>query len=256
MTLHSEQDVKRELTVGEIVSKTFEIYRKDFVKYFIIFAVVEVISGVLTALSQRVFVLPTLASNATPQQVVTWLPVFFGALLPLIFSIIVVGIVFFPIAQGTAIKLAAEQIEKGQADLGTSFRSSASRLLGIWALSIIVGFLVVLGFFALIIPGIILAIMFSLAFPVLLIENKGVTESMSRSRALVSNRWLKTFVTFLVIAIIIGISAAIASALSAPFGIASPVVSGLLSAFYQPLFPILLTVYYFSNRNRLSVALA
>ena len=161
-------------------------------------------------------------------------------------------VLFFPIAQGGAIKLASEQIEKGQADLGASVRFAASRILGIWALSIIVGIIVLLGFIALVIPGIILAIMFSLAFPVLIIENKGFSESMSRSRELVGHRWLKTFATYLVLAIIIGISSAVASVLSAPFGIASPVVSGILSAFYEPLFPILLTVYYFSNRYRVS----
>ena len=50
-----------------------------------------------------------------------------------------------------------------------------------------------MGLIALIVPGIILAIVFSLALPVLLIEKKGVLESMGRSHALVGHRWLKTF---------------------------------------------------------------
>ncbi len=228
------------------------MYQRDFVKYFVLFAVVEVIIGVVTTLAQRAFVLPTLPSNPTPQQFFNWFPGFFGILVPLVISIFVVTVVFFPIAQGSAIKLASEQIEKGQADLGRSVRFAASKLVWIWALSILVGIIVLLGFVALVIPGIILAIMFALAFPVLLLENKGVLDSMGRSRALVGNRWLKTFGTFLVLAIIVGIAAAIVSAISAPFGIASPVVNGLLSALYQPLFPILLTVYYYSNAARIT----
>ncbi len=66
------------------------------------------------------------------------------------------------------------------------------------------------------------------------------------------NRWLKTFGTFLVMGIIIAIAAAIVSLISAAFGAADSVVSGLLSAFYQPLIPILLAVYYYSNRARLA----
>ena len=201
-----EQGIKRELSIGEVVSKSFDVYRRDFVKYFVLFAVVEVIIGVVTTLAQHAFVIPTLGSHPTSQEFFDWFPKFIGAVVPLVASIFVVTVVFFPIAQGTAIKLASEQIEKGHADAGTSVRFAASRLIWIWALSIVVGIIVVLGFIALVIPGIILTIMFSLAFPVLIVENKGVLNSMGRSRELVSHRWLKTFATFLVLAIIFAMS--------------------------------------------------
>ena len=198
------------------------------------------------------FALPTLPSNPTPQQVSNWFPGFLGALVLLVGLIFIVTVVFSPIAQGTAIKLASEQIEKGHADIGTSVRFTVSKLLSIWALSIVVGVIVILGLIALIVPGIILGIMFSLALPVLLIENKGVLESMGRSRKLVGHRWLKTFATFLVVSIVIIVASAIVSAISGLLGVAGPVVDGLLSAIYQPLFPILLTVYYYSNLARIT----
>ena len=247
-----ELGIKQELSLGEVISKTFEVYRRDFTKYFILFAVVEVIIGVVSTLARHAFVLPVLPSNPTSQQLSSWFPGFFGALILLVASIFIVTVVFFPIAQGSAIKLASERIEKGQAELGMSIRFAASKLIWIWGLTIVVGILVLLGFIALIVPGIILAIMFALAFPVLLIENKGVLGSMGRSRQLVGHRWLKTFATYLVLGIIIAIATAIVSAISAPFGVASPVVSGILSAFYQPLFPILLCVYYYSNLARIA----
>jgi hypothetical protein len=246
--MQPEQGINRELTFGEIFSKTFDLFRRDFGKYFVLFAVVEVVINVLNALLSHVFVIHTLPSSPTAQQVVSY----FGAFAPLALLTFVLTIVFFPIAQGSAIKMASEQVETGKTDLGAMVRFTASKLLSIWALSIIVGIIVVLGFIALIIPGIILAIMFALSFPVLLIEGKGVLDSMSRSRALVSNRWLKTFAVFLVLAIIVGIASAIASLISGVFGIASPVVSGLLAGLYDPLFPILLAVYFYSNRARLA----
>lgn len=252
MTIQPEQGIRRELSLGEVISKTFDLYRRDFTKYFVIFAVVGVIIGVVTTLAQQAFVLPTLPSNPTSQQVVNWLPGFLGTLVMLVASILIVTLVFSPIAQGSAIKMASEQVEKGHADIGASVRFAVSKLLWMWALGIVVGVIVVLGFIALIVPGIILAIMFSLALPVLLIENKGVLESMGRSRELVSHRWLKTFATFLVLAIVIIIASAIVSAISGPLGVAGPVVNGLLSAFYQPLFPILMTVYYYSNLARVA----
>jgi len=249
----TDQGIRRELSLGEVISKTFEVYHQDFVKYFVLFAVVEVIIGIVTALAEHAFVLPTLPSNATQQEVFKWLPRFFGALVPLVASIFVVTVVFFPIAQGSAIRLASDRVGKREADLMAAIRFAASKLVWIWVLSILVGISVILGFIALIIPGIILAIMFSLSFPVLLIENRGVLESMSRSRRLVSQRWLKTFATYLVLAIILAVAAAIVSAISSPFGVAGPVVNGILSAFYQPLFPILLAVYYYSNLARITL---
>jgi hypothetical protein len=246
------QGISEELSLGQVISKTFEVYRQDFVKYVVLFAVVEVIIGIATAVARHVFTFQTLPTNPTSQQVLKWLPGFLGALIPLAASIFIVTVVFFPIAQGTAIKLASERIERGQADFEKSIRFAASKLLWIWVLSIVVGIIVVLGFIALIVPGIVLTIMFCLSFPVLIIENKGVLDSMGRSRQLVGHRWLKTFATFLVIGIIIAIASTIVSAISGPFGVASPVVNGILSALYQPVFPILLVVYYYSNAARIA----
>ncbi|HZY93655.1 MAG TPA: hypothetical protein VFE98_02205 [Candidatus Bathyarchaeia archaeon] len=250
--MRPEQGIERELSLGEIISKTFQVYRRDFIKYFLLFAMVGVIIGVVTTLAQNAFVLPTLPSNPTPQQFRDWFPGFLGAIVPLVASIFIVNVVFSPIAQGSSIKLASEQIEKAQADLGTAVKLAVSRLLWMWALSIVVGIIVFLGVIALIVPGIILAIMFSLVLPVLLIENKGVFDSMSRSRELVGHRWLKTFATFLVLGIIVIIASLIVSAITGPLGVVGPVVNGILSAFYQPLFPILMTVYYYSNLARIA----
>jgi len=246
----------RELSIGEVLETTFSLYHRDFSKYFLLFAIVGVVIGVVGALVRLVFVPPIPPVNPTPQQFNNWLLgriAVFGAILLIT---IIVTIVFVPIAQGSAIKMASDRIDKGQADLGAAIRLAASRLLGIWALSIIVGILVVVGLIALIVPGIILGIMFSLVFPALIIENKGVSASMDRSRQLVGHRWGKSFVLYLVIGIIIVIASVIVSAVSTPFGIASPVVSGLLSAFYEPLVPILLTVYFYSNVARIAPPMA
>ncbi len=246
----------RELSIGEVLETTFSLYQRDFSKYFLLFAIVGVVIGVVNALVRLVLVPPMPPVNSTPQQFYNWFPGFFAALVAIVLITFIVTIVFVPIAQGSAMKLASDRIDKGQADFGAAFRLAASRLLGIWALSIIVGILIIVGLIALIVPGIILGIMFSLAFPALIIENKGVSDSMDRSRQLVGHRWGKSFVLYLVLGIIILIASTIVGAVSAPFGIASPVVTGLLSAFYEPLVPILLTVYFYSNVARIAPPMA
>ncbi len=66
--MQPEQGISRELGLGEVISKTFEVYRREFAKYFVLFAIVGVIVQVATTLAQQAFVLPNLPVNPTPQQ--------------------------------------------------------------------------------------------------------------------------------------------------------------------------------------------
>jgi hypothetical protein len=251
--MRPEQGIRRELGFGEVFSKTFELYRQDFAKYFVLFAVVGVIMEVITSLVEHAVVLPTLPLNPTPQQTVNWFSAFLTAEVLLFIAIFLVALVFAPIAEGTSINVASERVVKGQVDFGASVKFVVSKLLSIWALSIVVGIIVFLGTIALFVPGIILAIMFSLALPVLLIENKGVLDSMSSSRQLVGHRWGNTFAIFIVLGLIVVIPAVVVSLVSGILGgVVGPVVNGILSAFYLPLFPILMVVYYYSNLARIT----
>ena len=251
--MSSDQSITKELSLGEVVSKTFALYRRNFVKYFVLAAVVEAVIGIVTTLAYNAFPLPTLPAHATSQQALTWVTGFFGNLIALIGTIGLASLVLGTIAVGGAIKMASEEIEGRPVELGGAVRFAATKLLWMWALGLIVGIIVGLGFI-LIIPGIILGIMFSLAFPALLIETAGVAGTMSRSRELVGHRWLKTFAMFLVLGIILLVVAVIVGLVSAPFGAASRVVSSILSAFYFPIIPVAMTVYFYSNRARISPA--
>jgi hypothetical protein len=250
--MSGEQGVARELSLGELVSKTFELYRRDFSKYLVLFAVVEAVVGVLTMLVRQAVVVPAaLPVDATPQQFLNWMPGFLGAVTALIALTAIVSWAFFPLSYGGAVKMASEQIVTGKADLGGSIRFAVSRIVWIWAVEIVVGIIVSLGFIALLVPGVVLAMMFSLTLPVIIIEKAGF-ESMGRSRKLVGQRWLKTLALFIVLGIIVIVATVIVDAISGPFGAASILVSSILSAFYIPLAPIALTVYYYSNTARIA----
>jgi hypothetical protein len=183
---------------------------------------------------------------------VNFLPGFLGAAIALVALSALVTLVFFPVAIGSTVRMVSDEVQTGQTDLGASIRFTVSKLVWIWVVSLITGIVVFLGVIALIVPGIILAIMFSLALPAILIEDHGVLDSLRRSRELVGHRWLKTFALFIVIGVIILIVTSVADAIGGLFGSASTVVSSILSAFYLPLIPIVLTVYYYSNAARIA----
>jgi hypothetical protein len=187
-----------------------------------------------------------LTPGSTPQQILNWLPGYLAAVITLAIATGLISWVVGSMAQGIIIKFASDSLEKGQANLQTSFSFAASRILSILAVSLITGVLIFLGALALVIPGIILAIMFSLVVQTIIIENTGALESLARSRRLVSGRWLKTFALLLVLYIIVGIVAGIAGAIGTPFGLAGSLVSSLIAALIQPILPIGLTLYYYS----------
>lgn len=237
----------RELSVGEIITTTFALYSEKFTQYLIPFLIAGAITGVLTmALSAAIIIPATLPPTATPQEILAWLPGYFAAILTLAIVTGIIGWIISEITQGIGVKFTADTLEKGQANLMTSFDFTVSKLLSLLAVSIITGVLIVIGLIALVIPGIILAIIFSLVVPTIIIENTGALESLSRSRLLVSNRWLKTFGLLLLLYIIVGIVSVLVGVISIPFGIAATFVSSILAAFIQPILPIGLTLYYYS----------
>lgn len=249
VVMASEDAITGELGLGEIVSKTFDLFRRDFVRYFAIFAIAEVVVGLATLFAYSVVKLPAIPANPTG---LSWVPGYFAAFFALYSIIVVATFVVVPIAEGTVVKMVAETVEGRPVALRASVTFVLSKLVGLWFLTLVVGVVVVLGSVALIVPGIILGIMFCLAFPAFLLENTGVFGSLSRSRELVGHRWGKTFGTFLVIGLIILIISVVVTLVSGLFGSVGPVASAFLSSFYEPILPIALTVYFFSNRARIT----
>jgi hypothetical protein len=241
-----------ELDLGDVLGRSFSLYKRNFLKYFLVFLSIQAIIGLLTTLVMLAFPIPKLSPTATPQEALNFLPVLLAALFLQLTLTLVVSWLFSSISTGATIRFTSDVLQKGQGDMQASLGYTLSKLPPILAVGLVTGLLTFLGAIALIVPGIILAIMFSLSLPVLLIENAGVLDSMGRSRLLVGNRWLKTFGLLLVLGVI-GVAVGIVSSLvSAPFGLSSTLVNSLIAAVYLPIYPITLTVYYYSNRSRLA----
>ena len=192
-----------ELSIGEILTQTFSLYLRNFVQYLIPFLAVGILTGLVTIAVRSAIVIPAAPVDPTSQQLLAWFPTFLTASITSLFLSGIVSWIANSITTGITIKYTSDMLENGKANLQASFNFTLTKLLFLLAASIITGILVVLGFIALIVPGIILAIMFSLVYPAIMLEGTGVLGSLSRSRALVSNRWLKTFGLFLVLGIIV-----------------------------------------------------
>jgi hypothetical protein len=231
------------------------LYSQHFAQFLLPFIIAGALEGaVLVALESTITVPAALSSTASLQELWNWLLGFLSATLTIAVLSGIVGWIISSITQGIAVKFTSDTLESREAALMSSFTFTLSRLLPLLVVSVITGILIAIGLVALIIPGIILAIMFSLVVPVIIIEHVGALESLSRSRVLVDRRWLKTFGVLFLFGILIGIVGWAISFLTGSLGLVGPVASGILLAFIQPIMPIGLTLYYYSMTARATQA--
>jgi hypothetical protein len=241
------QKPSRELSIEETLTYTFDIYSRNFIIFFIPFLIAGLISGILSVpILSHVSKISQIDFTGPPDVVWSQLWNFILTLLALVLLLGIISWIIGSVISGVCVKCASELIEKGKASLGESFNFTVYKLPSLLIATLIAGILTALGLLALIVPGIIIYIMFYLVIPAIMIENIGALDSLSRSRRLVSNRWLKTFVLALIVGLILGIAAFILNLIMAPLGIYSSLVGSVITAFVQPIIPISLTVYYYS----------
>jgi hypothetical protein len=239
-----------ELSIGEILTQTFNLYSRNFVQYLIPFLAAGILTGLVTIAARSAIVIPVAPADPTPQQLLAWFPTFVTATVMSLFLSGIVSWIVNGVTTGITTKFTSDMLERGQANLQTSFNFTLTKVISLLAASIITGILIVLGLIALVIPGIILALMFSLVYPAIMLEGTGILGSLSRSRVLVSNRWLKTLGLLLVLGIIVAVVDGVVAVITAPLGVVSPLLSGILTAFIMPIFAIAITLYYYSMKAR------
>jgi hypothetical protein len=245
------QKPNRELSIGETLTTTFNLYSKKFVVFFMLLLISSLISGGLVAYIRAYVIKTTPIDYSQPPEVVltqTWNYVF--SLLDIALVSLVISWILTAIIGGMCVKYTSDLVQKGNANLDEAFGFTMHKLVIILASSLIAGILTGLGLIALIVPGIILAIMFTLVAPAIINENVGVTDSLMRSKRLVDHRWLKTFVLILIIGIIVGIVSYVGTSIAAPFGDFSWLISSIISALAGPVPLIAATVYYYSMVGR------
>jgi hypothetical protein len=112
-------------------------------------------------------------------------------------------------ASQAATVVAVSQVYLDQpASVTASFSRVKGQILGVIGMSLLIGLGVGAGLIALVVPGVLLALMWSLAVPAKVLENLGVTDAMSRSSDLTKGdrgRVFVVWVLFIVLSIGVGL---------------------------------------------------
>ncbi len=184
----------RPLSTGELLDRTFSLYRSHFGLFLGIFAL-----PYLVVLAFQLLGLVFQSSVPKLSNILLTLAWSVGAgLLTLIVSAV----------SEAATVIAVSNLQLGRAASVTdSFSRVKGHVLGVVGISFLVSMAAGFGFFAIIVPGVILLIIWSLAVPVKVLESKGVFDSMSRSVELTKGDWGRIFVIgLLILALKFGVS--------------------------------------------------
>ena len=233
-------DAQPAFSMGDIISQSLGIMKQNFVPFS---ALAILLSGIPQWIIQVVFIGDVHKGTFSPESFMTWA---FAA--DYLTTLLLSFILYSALVYGTMQALKGAPVSIGQ-NVGRALQV----LVPVVLLSIIMSVGITIGFILLIIPGVILSLMWAVAIPVRVVEQKSVFNTLSRSADLTKGeRWrmLGLFVIFMLIAvaisIILGLVVGLVSATSFLLGtLLSAIITSILGAFGA----VLLTVLYAKLRQ-------
>ena len=216
-----------QVDVGAVIRRVFDIYVEQAAVLMpaaaVVFAFTGILGGVLIAAS------PTLA-----------------------FLAVAIDLVAVTLFTGMVVQLVAD-VQDGRRDATPrQLLGAAAPVLGqLILVGVVVAVGIMAGFILLILPGLILITMWSVAAPVVVLEHPGVFAALRRSRLLVRGNGWRVFAVILALVVLVGAAGnlidAAAESAGTGAGIVARVVVGVLSA---PLSALAAAVLYFDLRAR------
>ncbi len=197
------------MTVGQILDRTFRLYRSNFVRFIAIIAVIYVPITLISIVAMTLvtgtvadFVESAREAGEAGEAPEHFDPAMF---VPLIVTGLVAAFMFVlaqVLCNAALIKSVSESYLGNEVTVGQAYRAVLPRLGSIIGAGILVGIVTMIGFVLCVVPGIIFWLWFILTTQVIVVERIGATRGMSRSKALVSGNLGKAFGLLFVVGII------------------------------------------------------
>jgi hypothetical protein len=179
----------RPLSLGEILDRTFSIYRRNFLLFVGITAIPQLlILGLHLA--------QILLTMKTPgQKVVSGTFLAFGLIGALIG--VIIYFVAYLFAQGGTVYAVSEIYLGRNTTIGESLSRMRGQVAGLLGVILLNGLVIMVGFILLIVPGCYLACRLITCIPAALLENLGPRDSLERSFALTRDYAGRSFLIYL-----------------------------------------------------------
>jgi hypothetical protein len=235
------------MTTGALLDRAFRLYTGNF----------SLMLGI-TAAAYVPFYLIMLAIESSFSGSLQAQGVDLATLLFQIAFIVLWASIAFPIAGGAATYAISERYLGNNVTIGESLRLALIRFWTLSVAQIIATIRVMFGFLLFVVPGILWMLSYSLAVPVILVENQKATTSLRRSRDLVKGHRGKVFCVMLIINLlqvipIMGvnmISGMIFNTQTGGGAVLNSAIINLASIFLTPLAIVATILLYYDMRIR------
>lgn len=256
----------RPLSIGELLDRTFSLYRRNFLLFVGIAAIphllvlaVKLVQVAVTPIAVRV---PTLPS-ATELQAASG-GIAGGSPLGITLLVLLVSVVAVLFSQGGTVFAVSELYLGRQTTISESLSRTTTELWTLFKVLFLNGLVTILCFLLLIIPGLYMMCRLSVSVPAVLLENLGAQESLGRSYSLTKDNAGRAFLIYLLYFVILYASV---SLFAIPFGIGiglsrnNPLMLRTWSALAEvgsfgaevliaPILTIAISIFYFDLRVR------
>ena len=259
----------RPMGIGDILDRTFRLYRSHFMPFFLVMLAVQAMAYVCTVAWQMSF---WTHLHATPRALVGPAALSSSLLfIPVMFVIFVLN----QIGIGTLTAAVSAAILQHEVSMRAAFRAVRGKLGRLLGASLLNTLIILLGFMLCIIPGIYFSMWYLLVSEVVVLENLGATAALPRSKELMRVKTDRGFahhnytkagiillITFALGAVVggmIGVPFGIARALSGPRDMGNPfaplaLLQGVLTMAVQaavaPVGRIAMILFYYDIRIR------
>jgi hypothetical protein len=177
--------VLRPLSTSELLDRTFHLYRNNFLVFVGIAAI------------PQLAVLALQLGSAAMLFAGSWAGFGLGAVVAGLASYIAVEI-----SQAATVMAVSNLHLERPTTIGTAYAAAKGSMGRVIGISLGVGIAVGIGFLLLIVPGIYLALAWSLAIPVTVLEGGGLNVSTTRSKALSKGSFGRIFVVYILIVVL------------------------------------------------------
>ena len=210
--------------VGRVFSQTIDTYRENFG---------PLVGGALIVVGAAAVLAGILGATGSLALVVI------GSIIVFIARYLYVGFV---------VKL-VQDVRDGRLDSSMSeLLSAAMPYIGTLILfSILAGIAIGIGFLLLIVPGLILLTIWSVAVPSIVVENQSVMGAFGRSRELVRGEGWTVFAVIILTALFVGIIGAVAGAVGDSIGedAGRVILTTIAEVFLAPIFGLVSSILFF-----------
>jgi hypothetical protein len=234
----------RPRTVGEILEAAFSLYGKHWKSLLQIVAIVIVPLTLLQYLLGDI-VAGSVTRDATGRIVATNGSALAASTLTSLLTLVIQQILIGAVAWAVAMVLIGRV-----PDARASYRFGYRRLWSILLVGILFVLAVFAGLIALVIPGIIIAVRFSVAIPALVVEGKRGTEALGRSWNLVRGRSWSVFGAFIVVGFLTGIVSGVLTAIGGGNWFVTGLLAAVAGCITTPFTGLVIGLIYFDLRVR------